>query len=137
MKLKFLTTLLSLVAFTLTVTAQERWTVQLNSKTLLNANTEDTATNVVALNDIKKGSLLVTYVPGKVVGERKRRLMIFDANDQELYSKEAFSIAVPAASLKKWRLTTPFVKVYTMPVLGAEGATMRLRRIHLCTINFE
>jgi hypothetical protein len=116
---------------------QDRWTVLLNSKTLLTANGEDTMKNVARINDLKKGSLIVTYHPGKVTNERKRRIMIFDAADQELYSKEAYNIAVPVASIKKWRLTTPVIRVYTIPVLGEAGANVRLRRVHLATLNLE
>ena len=117
--------------------SQERWTIQLNSKTLLTATGEDTTRNVVKANDLKKGSLIVTYHPGKVENERKRRIMIYDINDRELYAKETHSISIPVASLKKWRLTSPQVKVYTIPVLGEEGANVRLRRVHLCTIKLD
>jgi hypothetical protein len=117
--------------------SQERWTVALNSRLLLNATTEDTLKNRVSVKDLKKGSLIVTYVPGKAANERKRRIMIFDANDQELYSKEAYSISVPVASIKKWRYNTPFIRIYTIPVLGEEGANVRLRRVHLATIQLQ
>lgn len=115
----------------------ERWTVALNSKALLNANTEDTTANTVTVNDLKKGSLMVTYVPGQVEGQRKRRLMICDAGDNELYSREALSIVVPVATLKKWKQASPQLKIYTIPVLGEAGAAVRLRRVHLCTIQFD
>ena len=135
MKIIFL--LLTTLIFSFTGMAQDRWTVQLNSKTLLTANEENTTKNVVKSGELKKGSLIVTYYPGKVENERKRRIMIFDSNDQELYSKEAHSIVVPVANLKKWRLTSPQISVYTIPVLGEEGANVRLRRVHLATINLE
>ncbi|RYZ25939.1 MAG: hypothetical protein EOO10_16930 [Chitinophagaceae bacterium] len=135
MKIIFL--LLTTLVFTVAAMAQDRWTVQLNSKTLLTANEESTTKNVVKSGDLKKGSLIVTYYPGKVENERKRRIMIFDNNDQELYSKEAHSIVVPVANVKKWRLTSPQISVYTIPVLGEEGANVRLRRVHLATINLE
>ena len=125
------------VAISMKGFSQERWTVELNSKVLLSAKTEDEAANVISVKDFKKGSLLVTYVPGKVEGERKRRLMIYDSGDNELYSKEAFNITVPVATLKKWKLNTTQIKIYTIPVLGEAGAAVRLRRVHLCTINFE
>ena len=117
--------------------SQDRWNVQLNSEVLLSANEEDTTLNVIPLKDLKKGSLIVTYVPAKAENERKRRLMIFDDKDQEIYTKEAHSISIPASSLKKWKLNTPYIKVYTIPVLGEEGANVRLRRVHLATINFK
>lgn len=134
----------ALMFFGLQSASQDRWTVQLNDLQLLSVNTEDTAANVVRPKKLKKGSLIVTYVPDvrslklrTAEGERKRRLMVYDAGDNELYSKEAHSITIPVATLKKWRLTTPRVKIYTIPVLGEEGAAVRLRRIHLCTVNFE
>ena len=132
-------TFLFIAAMVLTTESfsQDRWNVQLNSEVLLSANEEDTTLNVIPLKDLKKGSLIVTYVPAKAENERKRRLMIFDDKDQEIYTKEAHSISIPASSLKKWKLNTPYVKVYTIPVLGEEGANVRLRRVHLATINFK
>jgi hypothetical protein len=117
--------------------AQDRWTVQLNDKTLLMANEEDTLKNRAWVKDLKKGALMVTYHPGKVEGERKRRIMIFDVNDQELYSKEAHSISIPVKTLKEWKWKTPRIHVFTIPVLGQDGANVRLRRVHLATINLE
>lgn len=117
--------------------SQDRWTIQLNDKTLLLANEEDTLKNRAWVKDLKKGALMVTYHPGKVENERKRRIMIFDANDQELYSKEAHSISIPVKSLKEWKWKTPQIHVYTIPVLGEEGANVRLRRVHLATIHLD
>lgn len=122
--------------FALRSPAQDRWTVQLNSKVLLTANEEDTVKNKVTVDDLKKGSLIVTYTSGKVENERKRRLAVYDVNDHELYSKEAHSISVPVASLKKWKYASPQIKIYTWPHPGEAGANVRLRRVHLCTINF-
>ena len=135
--MKWFFVLIATLLFTFNSMAQDRWTIQLNSKTLLTANEEDTSKNVVKSGDLKKGSLIVTYFPGKADNERKRRIMIYDINDRELYSKEAHSITVPVANLKKWRLASPQIKVYTIPVLGEEGANVRLRRIHLATINLD
>ena len=135
--MKKLFVLIVLIGFSIVCNSQERWTVALNSKLLLTATTEDTMKNRIVVSDLKKGSLFVTYVPGKVENERKRRIMIFDATDQELYSKEAHNISVPVASIKKWRYNTPFIQVYTIPVLGAEGANVRLRRVHLATIQLQ
>ena len=135
--MKQLFALIASLLLTFAATAQDRWTVQLNSKTLLMATEEDTTKNVVKADDLKKGSLIVTYVPSKPDNERKRRIMIYDMNDHELYSKEAHSITVPVSNIKKWRLTSPQIKVYTIPVLGEEGANVRLRRVHLATIKLD
>ncbi len=118
--------------------AQERWMVQLNSKTLLTANKEDTVANVATITDIKKGSLVVTYVPGKAQSGWGRRLMVFDAANNELYSKEDFSMIIPAANLKKWhRSGIAQLKVYTIAVPKDPRIKVKLRRVHLCTINLE
>lgn len=135
MKKLFLIT--ALIGLSIAGYSQERWTVQLNDKSLLLANEEDTLKNRVWIDDLKKGSLMITYHPGKVENERKRRLMVFDATDSELYSKEAHNISIPVATIKKWSLTTPKIHIYTIPVLGEEGANVRLRRVHLATIHLE
>ena len=135
MKTIFLTLMAAMIG--LHASAQERWTVELNSKTLLTAKTEDTAANTIGVNDLKKGSLIVTYVPGQVEGQRKRKLMVYDAGDNELYSKENLSLVIPVKTLKKWRKTSSRIKIYTIPVLGESGAMVRLRRIHLCTIQLH
>ena len=124
------------VALALRSTAQERWTVVLNSKALLAANTEDSVNNVVTLNDLKKGTLVVTYTPGKVQSGLSRRIAVYDAMDNELYSKEALSIVIPVANLKKWqRDTLSPIKIYTWPVSKDPAIKLKVRRVHLCTIN--
>ncbi|QEC57257.1 hypothetical protein [Flavisolibacter ginsenosidimutans] len=115
----------------------QHWTVELNSKTLLTANTEDTTANTIAVKDLKKGSLIVTYVPGAVEGQRKRRIMVFNTGDRELYSEQTLSLVIPVKTLKKWKPTSPQIKIYTVPVLDEGGAVVRLRRVHLCTIRFD
>ena len=134
MSMKTLFVLIAVFFFSVGTNAQDRWMIFLNSKALLTANEEDSVKNVVKMGDLKKGSLIVTYHPGKVENERKRRIMIYDANDNELYSKEAHNVAVPVDSIKKWSLGTPHLKVYTVPVLGEAGANVRLRRVHLATL---
>ncbi len=135
MKTIFLALMTATIA--LHASAQDRWTVELNSKTLLNATTEDTTANTIAVKDLKKGSLIITYVPGQIEGQRKRKLMVYDAGDNELYSKESLNLVIPIKTLKKWRETSSRIKVYTIPVLGESGAMVRLRRVHLCTIQFD
>ncbi|HUC81316.1 MAG TPA: hypothetical protein VMR70_10395 [Flavisolibacter sp.] len=129
--------LLAVVFFSVAGKAQDRWMVQLNNKTLLLANEEDTLKNRVWIDDLKKGALMVTYHPGKVENERKRRIMIFDGADRELYSKEAHSISVSAKELKKWKWESPQIHIYTIPVLGEDGANVRLRRVHLATVYLD
>lgn len=121
----------------LSATAQERWTVQLNSAVLLTAKAEDTAANVVKLNGLKKSSLILVYTPGKVEGERKRRLVLHDAADQEVLSRTDFKLVIPVADLKKWRLTNNRMKIYTWPDPGPNAHLVRLRRMHLCTLVLE
>ena len=116
--------------------AQDRWTVKINSKTLLTAKKEDTALNVVSIADIKKGSLVVSYTPGKMQSEWGRRLVIYDLADNELYAKEAFNITIPAATLKKWKKNHSQIKIYTWPVSKDPRIKLKVRRVHLCTINF-
>lgn len=119
------------------VYAQDRWTVQLNSKTLLTAKAEDTLANVISITDIKKGSLVVTFTPGETNSKWGRRLAVYDIADNQLYSKEAFSISIPAASLKKWKTGHSQIKIYTWPISKDPRIKLKVRRVHLCTIKFE
>jgi hypothetical protein len=62
---------------------------------------------------------------------------VYDSGDKELYSSETLSLVLPVKTLKKWKQTSPWLKIYTVPVLDEGGATVRLRRVHLCTLKFE
>ena len=130
-----LLSLLMAVSLNSLAQGKDRWTVTLNSLQLLLVNTEDTAANVVQAKKLKKGSLIITFMPGQVEGERKRKLMVYDDADNLLLSKEEHTLVIPVATLKKWRQTLPRIKIYTVPNLGEEGAAVRLRRMHLCTVN--
>jgi hypothetical protein len=119
-----------------TTYSQDRWTIQLNSQTLLTAKKEDTTANLISITDIKKGSLIITYASGKADSKWGRRLAIYDVTDNELYAKEAFSITIPAATLKKWKAIHSQIKVYTWPISKDPRIKLKVRRVHLCTINF-
>ncbi len=119
------------------VHAQDRWTIQLNNKTLLTAKKEDTTANVVSVKDLKKGSLIITYTPGTADSKWGRRLSIYDVAENELYTKEAFSITIPATTLKKWKQNHSKIKIYTWPISKDPRIKLKVRRVHLCTINFE
>ena len=116
--------------------AQTSWTVQLNSKVLLTATQEDVEKNVVTLKDLKKGSLLVSYreTPDK---DWSRTIAVYDVNDAELYKKQERSITLPVTQLKQWAKKGTPIKVYTMLVPLNPAIAVRLRRVHLCTINFK
>ena len=127
--------LLAIVLFA-SVESQDKWTVQLNNKTLLTAKKEDTTANVVSLKDVNKGSLTLTYIQAKVQHKWGRRLVVYDVTDNELYAKEAFSITIPTATLKKWKKVHSQIKIYTWPVSNDPRIKLKVRRVHLCTINF-
>ena len=129
-----------MAALALRSSAQEHWTVVLNNKPLLTAKTEDTANNIATINDIKKGALVVTYVPAKPQPGWGRRIAVYDATDNELYSKETMTLVVPAKSLKQWhRNNSKQIKIYTwaVPKDPDQAIKVRVRRVHLCTINLH
>ena len=133
--MKILLLLLASVCFITGVDAQSGWTVQLDGKELLKATVEDTAANVVTLDELMKGSLVVTYKEPRKKGWG-RTLMVYDEGDNQLASEEGYSLTVSPASLKKWAIKGNSVKVFTVQTSLNPKIAIRARRVHLCTINF-
>ena len=117
--------------------SQDWWTEQLNINILLTVEEEDTTANVIKLNDLKKGNLIVTYNPEAPKEGWGRQLMVYGVADNELYSKEALKIVIRVATLKKWKKTNAALKIYTLPISKDPRIKLKVRRVHLCTIKFE
>lgn len=117
--------------------AQDHWTIQLNSDLLLTANQEDSLHNVARIDDIKKGSLIVTYRPEKIDNALSRMIAIYDDMDRELYMKETLILTLPTDKLKEWEDQTQKIRVYTWPVSKSPNIAIKVRRVHLATIELD
>jgi hypothetical protein len=117
----------------------DSWKVEHNGKSKLKASSENTAKNIITITkgDLKKGGALV--IAYKEAGKQKdwvRSITLFDEKDNELLKEESILLKVPNNQLSLLAGKNKIIKVYTwaLPTDPAVAATVRIRRIHLCTI---
>ncbi len=124
--------------------AQDSWKVKLNSKVILSAVTENEITNTKKLNTAnlnKKGSLDILYKQAKTMDGWKRSLLFFDENDNELFRKDSIGATTrfSNSTIKEWVAGKKKLKIYTvsLPTDPNKAAAIRVRRVHLCTLELE
>lgn len=137
------TLLLLFLATCFLANAQEtrHWTVKSNKLQLLNTDTEDTAKNIipVRISDLSsKNIFTVSYFTEKTGNKDswKRTIGIYSMADKELYRKDAPVLKINGAALKKMLLENKIIKIYSwaIPKDPAQAARVRVRRVHLCSI---
>lgn len=123
---------------------QDSWKVVLNKKQLLKANTESETVNSKKVNRslFKQPSYLeITYTQKQVTAGWTRSLLFFDENDTELYRKDKVkgTMKISNSILLKLFSTKKNIKIYTIstPTDPSIAATVRIRRVHLCTIDLQ
>jgi glucose-6-phosphate isomerase len=117
----------------------DSWRVLHNGKQKLKASSENSSKNVITITkaDLKKtGALIITY---KEMGGQKgwqRSITLFDEKDNELVKEESALLKVANTKLASLANTYKTIKVYSwaLPTDPAVAATVRIRRVHLCTI---
>jgi hypothetical protein len=127
------------VCFYTTAGAQDSWKLIHNGTQKLQANAEDAVKNTIAINKAaltKKGCLKVTYTARNQQKDWKRTIALFDEKDAELLQQDGALLKVSNARLKTLSDLAAIIKVYTwsLPADPDVAATVRVRRIHLCTI---
>jgi hypothetical protein len=121
----------------------DSWTVSLNKKVLLSANKESEQENIAAIkkSDIDKiGELEIVYNEANPNTAWKRTIGIFDENDKPLFEKaEILQIKISTADLRKLVDGKTKIKIYTwaIPKDPAKAAAIRIRRVHLCTLEIK
>ena len=140
--------LLSILLFTTVVfmnaqPGKDNWKVYQNKKLLISANEESETKNIRSINktDLNKiGDLIVTYEEANPDKEWKRTIAIFDEQDQNLFEKaEINKIQISNVDLKKIIKDKTKIKIYTwaIPKDPAKAAVIRIRRVHLCTLELK
>ena len=119
-----------------TVAAQTKWTVQSGKNVLLKTAKEDTIANVITIKRSKISSLVISYAEPKRK-DWSRYIMVYDRADNELISKETYNLNLSASVLKNWAQKNKQVKIYTIPRNLNPAIAIKVRRVHLCTINFQ
>lgn len=124
--------------------AQDSWKIKLNQKVLLSAAAEDETKNSKKIKRTelnKPGYLEVLYKEMPVKTGWQRSLLLFDENDMELWRKDNSKAAVKIsnATLKKLFAGKTRIKIYTisLPTDPNKAAAVRVRRVHLCTLELK
>ena len=119
--------------------AQASWKLKLDNKVLLSATEESMEKNVVKMTGLAlKKAKVVTLHYGEV-GESKdwqRTIMLYSPEDEALKTFKGNRFSLPAAALQKLFAQSKTIHVYTMslPKDPKLAATVRVRRVHLCTL---
>ena len=122
--------------FSNTVVAQNTWTVQSGKYIFLKTAKEDTIANVVTIKRSKITSLVVKYNEPKRK-DWSRYITVYDRRDNELLRKETYHLNLSSPVLKSWAKSNKQVKIYTIPRNLNPAIAIKVRRVHLCTINFQ
>jgi hypothetical protein len=117
----------------------DSWKVMHNGKQKLQTSGEDMTKNKITIKKAdlnKKGSLEVTYYEtGKEKGW-ERNIAVFDEKDNELMKYKGNVAKLANSKVDSLSNTYKTIKIYTwsLPTDPEVAATVRIRRVHLCTI---
>ena len=132
----FILAFMNIPAFT-----QDSWIIKLDKKQLLKTSEENTEKNQITLNrsQLKKKNLTVSYFEKEKLEGWRRTISVYDNKDNLLLQKQTGNLKLSEEVLKKWFNKFPVVMIYTwsLPIDPKMKATVRIRRVHLCTIHFK
>ena len=119
--------------------AQDSWKITLNEKNIFNTSTENEEKNIVKIrsSDLqKKKEFLLTYTEKPKKTDWIRSVMVVGENDHELLRVEGNKIKIKNAALDSLFAKSKTLRIYTisLPKDPAKRATVRVRRVHLCTL---
>lgn len=124
--------------------AQDSWKIKLNTKAILSSNAENEAANtkkVTSSEFDKKGDLEILYKEESAKEGWSRSLLFFDENDNELLRKDSITTntRINNTSLKNLVADKKKLKIYTisLPTDPNMAAAIRVRRVHLCTLELQ
>jgi hypothetical protein len=123
----------------------DSWKIKWNKKTILETGKENEAINTkkIKKDDLKKKCVLeITYKEADKEKEKQwtRSLLFFDEKDNQLLKKDStHSVTINGADLKKLFGDKKKIKIYTIAIPTDPGlaARVRVRRVHLCTLELQ
>lgn len=121
--------------------AQDKWTVFLNKKPVLQSSveSENNLVKISAASLKNKNLFTLTYIEQPRQKGWTRSIMVFDSTDRELKrvksNKISYSNAALLAILKKNRQV--LIYTWSIPDDPALKERIRVRRVHLCTLVLE
>jgi hypothetical protein len=118
-------------------------TISHNNKKMLTVTKEDAAKNKIVIKaaELKKsGSLIIAFPVSKAKSEWKRNILIYDTADNMLLTKEDVTgltltnteLTALLAGKKKFSVFTT-----SIPRDPKKAAAVRVRRVHLCTVEVK
>jgi hypothetical protein len=136
--------LLIFIFTTMFASAQDSWKIKLNSKAVLSATTEDETTNTKKIKRTEldgKGSLDVLYKSSKPATEWIQSLMFYGETDNEVFRKDSVTgtTQIKLATLKELFGTKSKIRIFTIAIPSDPdlAARVRVRRVHLCTLELQ
>ncbi|HEY0068279.1 MAG TPA: hypothetical protein VGB46_12970 [Flavisolibacter sp.] len=140
MKTLFLVLFASIAGFC--AEAQDSWMVVHGGKIRLKSSEENEEKNIVGIKaaDLKKtGHLLISYIEAEKQKDWKRTIIFVGPGEKELLKVEGPVARVQNAKLKALAAKSKTIKVYTisLPSDPNVAATVRVRRVHLCTLSVK
>jgi hypothetical protein len=136
--------LLIFIFTTMFANAQDSWKIKLNSKVVLSATTDDETTNTRKIKRTEldgKGSLDVLYKSSKPATEWIQSLMFYGETDNEVFRKDSVTgtTQIKLATLKELFGTKSKIRIYTIAIPSDPdlAARVRVRRVHLCTLELQ
>ncbi|HET6995580.1 MAG TPA: hypothetical protein VFI06_11395 [Chitinophagaceae bacterium] len=123
----------------------DSWKITWNKKVILQTSKSDESANTrkIKSGDLKKNYTLdISYKESDPKKEKEwiRSFMIFDEKDAELLRKDSTRQAkISAAELKKLFAANKKLKIYTIAIPSDPemAARVRVRRVHLCTLQLQ
>ena len=122
---------------------QDTWIVKHNKIELLNTGKSDPVQNIIAITQTdlnKAGELVIMYKETNPQKKWVRYLVVYDDAENILIQKKGISILkLSNVSLKKFLLKNSVIKIFTwnLPADPKQAAGIRVRRLHLCTIELK
>lgn len=116
---------------------QDSWKVKLNNKLLLATSKEDEKANIkkIKSTEWKKSGYLEIHFKEAYPNTWKRSFLFFDEQDEQLLAKDnVISVKLTIASLRKLFAGKKQIRIYTIVAPLNPGIAIRIRRVHLCTL---
>jgi hypothetical protein len=138
------TIFLFLLSFTLCtfLQAQDSWKATLHGKSVLSTSTEDPEKNIVPVNasSLKNSkSFVIAYTETEKQNGWQRTITAYDSTDRELIKQSGTSFKLSNKSLLSLLKKCKTVRIFTMylPTDPKIKASVRVRRVHLCTLTLR
>jgi hypothetical protein len=115
----------------------DSWTIRLSNKLLLNTKQENESANTkrIAKTEWAKNGYLEISYKAKTPKAWKRSFLFFDKEDNQLLMKEnVTSVKISIASLRKIFTGKDEIRIYTIASPADPAIAVRIRRVHLCTL---